>query len=103
MLRGKQMQKRGMLLHPEDNVVVVLEATKAGDPVEINPGGEILVSHDDVNFGHKLARFDLEADQAVVKYGNPIGKTLQAISGGCHVHVHNIVGLRVDISKEAGK
>ncbi len=97
------MLKKGMQLHPKDNVMVVLEAVKAGDTVAIRPGDGTLVAREDVNFGHKLALSDIGLGEIVVKYGNPIGKTVKAISKGFHVHVHNISGLRVDSAREAKK
>jgi len=97
------MQKKGVLLHPEDNVVVVLEAVQAGDTVLTQSGDEELVAQDAVNFGHKLARCDLDKGQVVVKYGNPMGRTLEVITRGAHVHVHNIAGLMGDSSREAAQ
>ena len=100
-MKGEPMLKKGMQLHPKDNVMVVLEAVKAGDTVAIQPGDGTLVVREDINFGHKLALVDIGPGDVVVKYGNPMGKAEKAISKGFHVHVHNISGLRVD--REAGK
>lgn len=96
------MRKKGMLLHPEDNVVVVLEPVLVGDTILVTPCGEELVARDTVEFGHKLARGDMEQGQMVLKYGSPMGKTLAPIARGDHVHVHNIAGLMGGASGESG-
>ena len=100
------MQKKGMLLHPDDNVVVVLEPVQAGDTILLRYGGEKVDELDvlePVTFGHKLARCDMRQGQEVLKYGNPIGRTLAAIARGSHVHVHNIAGLMGEKPVEAAK
>ncbi len=97
------MQKKGMLLHPDDNVVVVLEPVQAGDTILLQSVGEELDVRETVTFGHKLARCDMKQGQEVLKYGNPIGRTLADIARGSHVHVHNISGLMGGGPREAAQ
>ena len=40
--------------------------------------------------GHKIAIESIALDDAVVKYGQPIGKVTRAIEVGEHVHLHNL-------------
>ena len=84
------MLKKGMQLHPKDNVVVVLEAVKAGDTVVIQPGDGTLVAREDINFGHKLALVDIGLGEEVVKYGNPHGQSrtghFERVSRACAQH-----------------
>ncbi len=94
------MRKKGILLHPEDNVVVVLEPVQAGDTVLIKPDGDELVALETVIFGHKLARCAMEKGQVVMKYGSPMGRTVADIAKGAHVHVHNIAGLMGSAPRE---
>ncbi len=47
-------------------------------------------SAQDIPLGHKLALRDLAVGETVIKYGNEIGKVVQPIRAGQHVHVHNL-------------
>ena len=44
----------------------------------------------DVPLGHKLALKDLAVGDTVIKYGCEIGKVVQPVKAGQHVHVHNL-------------
>ena len=44
----------------------------------------------DIKLGHKLALRDIAKGETVIKYGEPIGKTVAPIAKGEHVHVHNL-------------
>lgn len=78
--------KKYLRINPRDNVVVALESIPSGTVFE-ELG--ITVSQD-VPAGHKCAISDIEAGEAVVKYGNPIGKATEFIKKGGWVHTHNV-------------
>ena len=82
------MSTKAILLHPEDNVLVVIAPIVAGERVEID-GDEIVVTQD-VNVGHKLARRPLTPGDKVLKYGAPIGSMLKPVAAGEWVHMHNL-------------
>ncbi len=44
----------------------------------------------DIPLGHKLALKDFAVGDTVIKYGCDIGKVVQPIKTGEHVHVHNL-------------
>lgn len=44
----------------------------------------------DIPLGHKLALKDFAIGEEVTKYGCVIGKVVQPIKTGQHVHVHNL-------------
>jgi len=44
----------------------------------------------DIPLGHKLALKDFAVGDTVIKYGNDIGKVVQPIKAGQHVHTHNV-------------
>jgi (2R)-sulfolactate sulfo-lyase subunit alpha len=44
----------------------------------------------DIPLGHKLALKDLAVGDTVIKYGCEIGKIVQPVKAGQHVHVHNL-------------
>ena len=47
-------------------------------------------SNTDIPLGHKIALKDFKVGDDVVKYGVVIGRVVQAIKTGDHVHVHNV-------------
>ncbi len=49
-----------------------------------------IVSKSAIPLGHKIALVDLAVDDSVIKYGNDIGRVVEAAKKGEHVHVHNI-------------
>ncbi|MDH3700838.1 MAG: UxaA family hydrolase [Alphaproteobacteria bacterium] len=45
---------------------------------------------DAIPIGHKVALLDIGKDETIFKYGHSIGKTVEKIGKGHHVHVHNL-------------
>lgn len=83
------------LIHEEaDSVGVATEDIKAGDSVE----GRTMDTHKsvkikalkDIPLGHKIALKDLNVGDTVLKYGHDIGKVVEKIKTGDHVHIHNL-------------
>lgn len=83
---------KGLVLHPQDDVAVVVEPVAAGERVQLSTGGEI-VAVNDIPFAHKIAIRVLTTGMPVRKYGEVIGETTKGIAVGEHVHVHNIRSL----------
>ena len=82
-------QARGLLIHPDDTVIVLLSPViAAGTAVRAN--GETLVANKAIPTGHKIARRAIAAGHAIVKYGQEIGRALFDIAAGDHVHTHNV-------------
>jgi (2R)-sulfolactate sulfo-lyase subunit alpha len=77
-----------ILLHPDDNVLVVTAALTAGDPIPID-GEQVAAAHP-VPLGHKVARRALVPGDKVYKHGAPIGSMIAAAPRGAHVHLHNM-------------
>ncbi len=70
-------------MQERDNVAIV--ANHGGLPAgTVLPGG--LVLRDKVPQGHKVALVDFARDDAVVRYGIPIGFAVEAIAAGSWVH-----------------
>ena len=82
------MSGKALLLHPDDNILVVIAPIAAGERVAID-GYEILITQD-VNVGHKLARRALTPGDKVLKYGAPIGSMIKPVAVGEWVHMHNL-------------
>ncbi len=85
-----------LLVHDHaDNVgVVVVEGLEAGADmlcvVTADNSDFRLVAKQPIPIGHKVALADLRPGDTVIKYGQDIGKIVQAVSRGEHVHVHNL-------------
>uniref|UniRef100_B0T1B9 D-galactarate dehydratase/altronate hydrolase-like protein n=1 Tax=Caulobacter sp. (strain K31) TaxID=366602 RepID=B0T1B9_CAUSK len=77
-----------ILLHPDDNVLVLSAPVRAGQVLTID--GRTAVADADVGTGHKLARHDLAIGDKVLKYGAPIGSITASVAAGGHVHLHNM-------------
>jgi (2R)-sulfolactate sulfo-lyase subunit alpha len=83
------------LIHDKrDTVGVAVVDLKAGQTLE----GRDLSTNDkltakslmDIPLGHKLALRDFSPGDTIIKYGCDIGKVVQPIKAGEHVHVHNL-------------
>ncbi len=79
---------RLLQITPHDMVAVALEPLKAGETVPYG-GGEVTLL-EDLPMGHKVALRDIHAGEPVIKYGYPIGKALEDIPTGGHVHTNNL-------------
>ena len=77
-----------------DNVGVAVVDVKAGQEIE----GRDLVTNKtlkakanmDIPLGHKIALKDFKVGDTAMKYGCDIGKFVQPVRAGDHVHVHNL-------------
>jgi len=81
-----------IVLDERDSVATALADLPAGRAVEL--GGGTVVLRDAVPRGHKFALRAIAEGEAVLKYGQPIGRASAAIEPGQHVHVHNCVSQR---------
>jgi altronate hydrolase len=71
-----------------DTVAVALRPITAGDRIDV--AGDSSIVRQDIPAGHKIALTNIEPDQAITKYGVPIGVATQPISRGDWVHSHNL-------------
>ena len=83
------------LVHEKkDTVGVAVVDVKAGESLE----GRSLDSNEtvkakanmDIPLGHKIALKDFKTGDDIVKYGVVVGRVVQPIKQGDHVHVHNV-------------
>ncbi len=79
---------QAILLHPDDNVLVVVAPVEAGDLLTV--GGGTVPAREGITIGHKVARVALRPGDKVVKYGAPIGSMLAAAEPGEWIHMHNM-------------
>lgn len=55
---------------------------------------EIITVRGDVPYGHKIAVKDICMGEAIMKYGESIGRASCDIKKGDYVHVHNLEAMR---------
>ncbi|MHB8132093.1 MAG: UxaA family hydrolase [Mobilitalea sp.] len=77
-----------MLITDFDSVAVALKDLHAGETYTVGSIEITLTS--DVSFGHKVALFDINTGENIIKYGQPIGHAICNIKIGEHVHTHNL-------------
>ena len=75
-------------INPLDNVAVALQPLKKGTTVELDD--LTLLLKEDIMHGHKFALKDLNTNDLIIKYGNPIGHATTEISAGSWIHTHNL-------------
>lgn len=75
-------------IHASDNVAVTLATLSKGFRIDVN--GKQITLEEEIPSGHKVALSDLKKGDLVIKYGFPIGHTLQAIPAGHWVNEKNI-------------
>ncbi|MCU4164775.1 UxaA family hydrolase [Carboxylicivirga caseinilyticus] len=80
--------KNSIKIHPDDSVVIALEAISKGDLILVE-GNEIVVN-DDVPQGHKIAIKSINKGEHILKYAASIGIAQADIKVGDHIHVHNL-------------
>ena len=90
------VEKRALILNPKDNVASVMEDVAPGDNVAVQGGNEtrMLKAIEKIPFGFKMAVADIRQGEAVLKYGEVIGRATISIKKGALVHIHNIEGAR---------
>jgi altronate dehydratase len=81
-----------ILINEKDNVATALEQLEAGATVPLEIAGRLenIRISSTIPAGHKVALRQIDAGEAVVKYGEPIGEAVSRIAQGGHVHVHNV-------------
>jgi len=83
------------LIHDKrDTVGVAVVDVKAGQSLEgrdLSTNEKLTAkSLSDIPLGHKLALRDFSPGDTIIKYGCDIGKVVQPIKAGEHVHIHNL-------------
>ena len=83
-------------LREVDNVATALRDLETGEEIVVGVeerSVQVRIGQP-IAFGHKLAMTDIARGEHVLKYGEIIGRTTQAIPAGFHAHIHNIESLR---------
>ena len=88
-----ESKSQAIVINEKDTVATALEPLTTGAKVaaEVQGSVEVITLVSDIPMGHKFALKDIEAGEAVIKYGEPIGQSTTKIIRGEHVHVHNVI------------
>jgi altronate hydrolase len=76
-------------VHPGDNVAVVAADVQAGDVVRLADGSEVRAV-EAIPRGSKVALAPIASGEAVIRYGEEIGRAAEDIAAGEYVHTHNL-------------
>jgi altronate hydrolase len=76
-------------LHADDNIVIAARNLAPGETIDV--AGRTIAVVEPIRMGHKLAIAPIAKGQRVLKYGQQIGVTTEAIEPGSWVHCHNLV------------
>ena len=77
-----------LLLDPADNVLVAIQALRAGDVLDV--AGQSVTVPAPLALGHKIAARPIRAGEKILKYRVSIGSATCDIAAGEHVHLHNM-------------
>ena len=89
-------EPRALLMRPTDNVLTALTRIPQGATVHWVKEGidQTTTSRQIIPFGHKMSCVDIPEGDAIVKYGEPIGRATERILAGSHVHTQNVASQR---------
>ena len=87
------MTVTGLIINQEkDTAAVVAGAVKKGDVVLCRRGGKIIEipALEDIPIYHKISLKNMKKGEAVIKYGEAIGRLLEDVGCGGYIHIHNL-------------
>lgn len=86
---GGDVEANAVRINPDDNVAVAIREIQAGEAM-VGIGVAGVTANADIPRNHKIALSDIAEDEAVIKYGEPIGLASAPIRSGDWVHTHNL-------------
>lgn len=87
-LDASGLDRRVLLLHPQDNCLIACTPIAKGTRLR-RDNGEITLAQD-VALGHKIARQALHMGDKVLRLGAVIGSVTREVAPGEHLHLHNL-------------
>lgn len=82
------MLRKSLIIHPSDNVAVILEDGHKGDTIHTPDGTVTLL--EDIEFAHKILLCDAKQGDPIIKYGAQIGYLLRDEQRGAWISSHNL-------------
>jgi len=88
---------QAIVFSPEDNTAVALMDLPDGAKLDLEVEGQKrqVTLIEPITYQHKFAVSSIKKGEKVLKYAQVIGEATADIRQGQHVHVHNMVGLRM--------
>ncbi len=87
-----------VVLNPRDNIGVALVSLKPGAKVKIHGRESWVKLAASIPYQHKFSVTRIDSGKEIIKDGVVIGKAIQNIEQGQHVHTHNMTGLRLKVN-----
>lgn len=99
------MKINALMMDQTDNVVTCVADVEAGGMVYYRNGEEVcsLVAEERIPYCHKIAIKDVEEGEEIIKYGESLGKTSEAIKKGHWVSHNNLFSVPRDYDGEMVK
>ena len=97
------MAIEAIILHPTDNTAVAVTDLPEGKELDLKAGSELrhVKLVEPITYQHKFCVAPIKKGEKVLKYGQVIGVATADIRAGEHVHIHNMVGLRIKAASKA--
>lgn len=88
----ESMEINALMMDDTDNVVTCVAEVKAGENVVFKQAGEVktICAEEDIPYCHKIALTDLAVGDEVIKYGESLGKMIEAVAKGHLVNENNL-------------
>ncbi len=87
------MQDNILIIHPKDNVAVVLRTMGIGE-LAVALGRKGFPVLEGIPASHKIALRDIAEGEEIIKYGEIVAVSTRHIKKGEWVHVHNLESKR---------
>lgn len=86
---------KAIMMDEKDNVATLLSGVEAEEKVRISVSERYFETRakESIPYGHKIALNDIEKGEKIIKYGEVVGRAINDIKKGLHVHAHNIESL----------
>ena len=97
------MAIQAIVFKSEDNTAVALMDLPKGTQLELGVEGQKrqVTLIEPITYQHKFAVAPIKTGEKVLKYAQVIGEATTDIQQGEHVHIHNMVGLRMKAASKA--
>ncbi len=89
MASETDLPENAWIIHPRDNVAVVLRSVTSGEMVRA-AGADPFPALEDIPVSHKIALREIAAGEEIIKYGQPVAVSTCSIRKGEWVHTHNL-------------
>ena len=96
------MKINALMMDVKDNVVTCVADVKEGETVTYRKGEELcsIVAKEAIPYCHKILISDVDEGDEIIKYGESLGKTSEAIKKGCWVSHLNLFSVPRDYDSE---